>query len=67
MIHLSIYMVDGAVVWSMRKLRPAREWRTLGSRYWERRGEVVLDEPATSDRELLTAALQAIQARLGER
>lgn len=67
MIVLYAYMTEGMVTWSMFKPRPSREWTSLGTRYWERRGEVRLDEPVTSDRELLSAALRAILDRLGER
>jgi hypothetical protein len=67
MLHLSIYVVNDVVVWRLWKPRPAAQWRTLGPSYWERRGEVVLTDDERTDRQLLTAALEAIQNRLGER
>lgn len=67
MIQLLVYAQEDTVVWTLVALRPAHEWRTKGSRYWERRGEISLDEPAESHRQLISAALQAVQDRLGER
>lgn len=67
MIVLYMYMSDDAVVWSMHKPRPASQWLSQGVRYWERSGLVKLEPEPTSDRELLTAALKAINDRLGER
>jgi hypothetical protein len=67
MIMLQIYMVNDMVVWSMWAPRPAKDWSTLGCRYWERRGDVHLDDNPRTHRELLSLALRAVQDRLGER
>lgn len=67
MIQLIVYMHEDVVVWRMIKMRPAHEWRALGPTYWERRGDVYLEETPTSDREMISAALRAIMDRLGER
>lgn len=67
MIQLLIHTSEGVVTWRLVKLRPAHLWRSQGSRYWERSGEVALDQEPLSDREALTAALTAILNRLGER
>ncbi len=67
MIQLMVWTSQGVVKWSLVKLRPARDWRAHGSRYWERSGEVNTGTEPRSDRETISVALQAIQDRLGER
>lgn len=67
MIQLMVWMHEDVVRWSLVKFRPAHLWRSLGSRYWERSGEVTTAGDIYSDRQLLTAALKAIQDKLGER
>lgn len=67
MIHLSVWYAEGVVKWQLVKVRPAVEWRRLGPWYWERRGEARLDDVPRDDRAMISAALAAIQDRLGER
>lgn len=67
MMQLSLYCVDDYVKWRLVKIRPAHLWASQGPWYWERRGEVKLEPEALSDREALTASLNAVLMRLGER
>lgn len=66
-IQIQVYVSNGLVIWRLYKIRPARDWRSMGPWYWERRGEVELGQEPLSDRAALTAALTAMLTRLGER
>lgn len=67
MIQLLIDIRGERIEWRLRKLNVAHMARDRGIWAWSRSGWVVLDDEPMSDRAALSAALQAVLDRLGER